>query len=136
MRHTGFEGFAEAEATGLCYPWAYKYVMKHPDAILVQGTTVVPFEKPVRKIKHAWVEHRGKAMDWQTMKAGYGGHWRGKGYPLAKFYEIYKPTNMRRYTQKEANEALLSSRGGVETGGPHFGPWHGPGSRGGRRKRS
>lgn len=104
--------------------------MKHPDAILVQGTTVIPFEKPVQKIGHAWVEHRGKAYDWQTMEAGYGGKFRGKGYPIEVFNEIYKPTGTRRYTQEEAIVALLKSRGGDVSGGPHYGPWHGPGSRG------
>jgi hypothetical protein len=132
---TGFAGFAEADAEGLCYPWAFEYVMKHPDATLCQGTTVIPLHKPETKIGHAWVTHRGKVMDWQTMEAGYGGNWRGRGYPEDIFHRLYKPTNVRCYDKEQALIAMAKSRGGLETGGSHYGPWHGKGSRGKRKRK-
>ncbi len=136
----GLDGFdAVCEPLGQCYPWAYRYLMDNPDAVLVHGT--LPRNKVMgirRAYGHGWIEHDGYVKDWQTMEAQppYGPvpAFRKTGWPLDVFYRMFQPINMRRYTHEEAMHTVLRSRGGAKEGGPHFGPWHGRGSRGGRSR--
>jgi hypothetical protein len=98
--------------------------MDNPDAVLVHGT--LPRNKVMgirRAYGHGWIEHDGYVKDWQTMEA-----------QPPVFYRMFQPINMRRYTHEEAMHTVLRSRGGAKEGGPHFGPWHGRGSRGGRSR--
>jgi hypothetical protein len=89
----------------------------------VHGTVSAPFSSPPRRYMHAWVERGGTVYDWQTMVAGHGGKYRGIGYPVAVFYDLYKPTDVTRYTTDEALTAFARSRGGRESGLQHYGPW-------------
>ena len=102
---------------GRCFEWAVQQAKgDYKDAkTIVHGTVTEPFSNPPHKYKHAWVEHRGKVYDWQTMEAGHGGKYRGKGYPLREFYDLYEPEKMTRYTSTEAVANTL--RNG------HYGPW-------------
>ena len=53
--------------------------------------------------------------DWQTMRAGHGGKFSGKGYPITTFYELYSPKNVQKYTQEQALILSIKNK--------HFGPW-------------
>jgi hypothetical protein len=53
--------------------------------------------------------------DWQTMVAGAGGKFTGKGWPKAVFYETFKPEVITEYTRSE----ILKNT----TKYDHFGPW-------------
>ena len=107
---------------GDCYRWAFNSVTES-GGTLVHGMVSEPFSSPVKKYLHAWVERGGKVYDWQTMEAGHGGKWSGKGYPIRTFYELFSPSRMTRYTSREATRKAMSSSGGRVRGGLHFGPW-------------
>jgi len=109
-------------ALGDCYRYAYHRTSEE-GGTLVHGTVEQPFARPSRSYGHAWVEHEGTVYDWQTMEAHGGGNWMGKGYPQEVFYELFKPTEMTRYTSEEALTAAASSTGGRLGGGAHYGPW-------------
>jgi hypothetical protein len=100
-------------ACGDCFRWAFRYAVKHPKALVVHGTVQEPLG--THRYPHAWVTHRGRVKDWQTMEAGFGGKWQGKGYPLATFQMLWKPQDEVRFT---AIEAIRLS---VKTG--HYGPF-------------
>ncbi|MHA2062846.1 MAG: hypothetical protein ACXABY_00455 [Candidatus Thorarchaeota archaeon] len=100
---------------GECFRWANTYVIDHPNAIVFHGTVEAPFSKPPKRYAHAWVEDRGKVLDWQIMVAHHGGKWRGKGYPREVFYELYSPKVSSSYTSTEATRSF------VQHG--HHGPW-------------
>tara|TARA_R110000803_G_scaffold184881_1_gene247199 strand:+ start:127 stop:486 length:360 start_codon:yes stop_codon:yes gene_type:complete len=106
----------EVIACGDCYRWAWKYVLKHDDAIMVHGTIQQPFSSDKKKINHAWVEHNGKVMDWQTMEAMYGGIYQGKGYPSDVFYETWSAIAEKEYDFDGILEGLKNNG--------HYGPWH------------
>jgi len=103
---------------GLCFPWAGKYVIdQHNEgAVLCHGRVTMPFSDPPEQILHAWVEHNGLCLDWQTMEAGCGGIYQGKGYPIGIFYELYTPDPVVKYDYSEALDMLVSQT--------HWGPWH------------
>ena len=109
-------------ACGQCYSWAYREVQES-GGTLVHGTVSEPFAHPPHQYDHAWVERRGKVYDWQTMEAHHGGKFSGNGYPKKIFYELFKPTRMTRYSAAKAMDAIVKSRGGIDGGGMHYGPW-------------
>lgn len=103
-------------ALGDCYRWAYNYVRKHPSAVLYQGMVTAPYaDGPEEPFGHAWVVDGGVVKDWQTMVAGFGGRYKGKGWPVDVWATRWKPTNVRRYTLDQARAELLRNK--------HFGPW-------------
>lgn len=99
---------------GQCYKWAYNEVVKN-GGILVHAEVTAPFSEPPHRYDHAWVERDGTVYDWQTMEAGHGGKFRGKGYPIKTYYELYQPRDITRYDATEARIAAVSSG--------HSGPW-------------
>jgi len=102
------------KAVGDCFRWAYTYIKKHPTALLHQGLVRLPFstEKP---FAHGWIVHNGIVKDWQTMVAGFGGKYRGVGYPEAVWNELWQPEHVRSFNQTDAMVTL--ARQG------HYGPW-------------
>ena len=110
----------EVVACGECYRWAYRQVRKS-GGVLVHGLVSPTFNDS--SYSHAWIERAGKVYDWQTMVAHHGGKWKGKGYPLKVFRELYRPTKMTKYNADAALTAVAASRGGRRGGGLHYGPW-------------
>ena len=118
---------ALAPACGDCYRWAYKYQDKHPGAVLVHGTAAHREGTKVagRRFDHAWIEHKGKVLDWQVMKSKHAGmdEYRGNGYPPEVFKKEFRPREERRY--RNHGEAMAGITAGVRAHGRmHFGPWH------------
>ena len=109
-------------ACGQCYRWAYQYVRQHPGALLVHGTVSAEAFGEGRRIDHAWVIHDGLVKDWQTMVAGFGGNWSGKGYPWADYREVWSARPEEEYTNETLWDAV--ARGAKEAGSMHYGPWH------------
>jgi hypothetical protein len=105
---------ARKKDLGDCYRWAYHYVLKNPSAILYQGEVKPPLSDDPY-FQHAWVVHDGIVKDWQTMLAGFGGKFMGKGYPKAVFEELWQPRKVTTYTRREMLEAAVKSE--------HYGPW-------------
>jgi len=109
---------ARPTPAGHCYDWAWQQIAFNPayaNAVLVHGTVAEPFARPPRRYKHAWLELDGVVRDWQTMEAACGGKWRGVGYPVEVFDELYQPKRAARYTQDQA------LKNAVRAG--HYGPW-------------
>ena len=106
---------------GRCYPWAYQYLQKHPDAVLVHGTVSEPFGSP-KRIDHAWIIHDGLVKDWQTMEAHMGGIYMGKGYPWPVYKELWSARPEAEYTSETIGDALHQCV--IDEGRMHYGPWH------------
>jgi hypothetical protein len=106
------------KAVGDCFRWAYTYIKKHPNALLQQGLVVAPYPGIEKTpYEHAWVVDKGIVKDWQTMVAGFGGKYRGVGYPEAVWNELWQPEHVRSFNQTDAMVTL--ARQG------HYGPWDG-----------
>ena len=105
---------------GQCFPWAYRYLREHPDAILLQGTVEEPFSDPPHRYWLGWVVQEGKIKDWQTMEGPMAGGMKygGVGWPIPLWMDMHKPRDVREYDRDEALDALAYCR--------HMGPWHGP----------
>lgn len=104
---------------GQCFSWANRYLWEHPDegAVVCHGTVSEPLAREPHFYEHAWVETAdGRVLDWQSMEAGCGGRWRGIGYPIDVFYELYGPENIHRYASEDVDVMVLRLR--------HHGPWH------------
>ena len=95
---------------GECFSWAYREV-RESGGILVHAK--VSFWG--KTFDHAWIEKGGKVYDWQTMVAGFGGKFRGKGYPEAVYAELWQPSGVKVFNKTEA--LVASARAG------HYGPW-------------
>ena len=91
---------------GRCYAWAWRDVQEH-GGTLVHGIVREPFVTPAHHYWHGLSERDGIARDWQCMKVGYGGKWRGKGYPLDVFYSLYEPEHVVRYDEDLASMLML-----------------------------
>lgn len=100
---------------GQCFPWAQNYATKNDGCIVCHGIVTEPCSSPPKQYVHAWIEHNGLCLDWQTMVAGCGGNFRGQGYPKDIFYELFKPHTIHTYCQERV--LVLS----LQTG--HSGPW-------------
>ena len=100
----------ETQACGDCYRYAYNKIKQFPNSTLVHGEVQDPWSG--KKFSHAWIEHGGGQIDdWQSSI-------RGKGlYDSEKFYNQWKPSNVKKYNQTQAQIKA------VKTG--HYGPWHG-----------
>lgn len=81
----------------------------------MHGLVTEPMSDPPHRYLHAWVEDNGYVYDWQTMEAGHGGIYRGRGWPRETFYEVFQPEHMVRYSWEQAL-ANLARHG-------HHGPW-------------
>lgn len=101
-------------AEGLCFPWAYQYVSENPDAVLYHGYVRMPESKDPPFV-HGWVIHDGVVKDWQTMVAGFGGPFSGRGYPKATWVYLWKPQLTVRFSAEQAHAMLLRQN--------HYGPW-------------
>jgi len=91
---------------------------------LVHGTVTATYRSNPKPYGHAWVEKGGMVYDWQTMVSGFGGNYRGKGWPIDDFYETFIPTRMKRYNARQAGKTMWDSTGGRLKGKQHYGPWH------------
>jgi len=100
---------------GECYSYAYRYSRKHPDATIVHATVIEPFAIDPNRHAHAWVEEGGIIYDWQTMVAGEGGKFTGKGWPKGVFYEVFEPKDVKKYTSSEILRNTFRNK--------HYGPW-------------
>jgi len=100
-------------ACGDCYRWAFRYAVNHPDAVIVHGAVQEPLG--ARRYPHAWVLHQGRVKDWQTIEAGFGGKWQGKGYPMRTFKALWKPEESVRYSATDAIRLSVAAR--------HYGPF-------------
>lgn len=109
-----FERQGDKLLCGLCFPWAFKRVQEY-GGTLVHGIVTSPLSDPPHEYSHAWLELGGKVFDWQTMEAGHGGKYNGKGWPVKTFYKVFQPKNLSKYDQDEAVVKLLKEK--------HYGPW-------------
>ncbi len=100
---------------GDCFRYVWNYALKHLGAIFIHGTVIEPCAMDPNRHVHAWVEDNGFVYDWQTMEAGEGGKFTGKGWPKGIYYETFKPEDITRYTMHE----ILRNTGYHN----HFGPW-------------
>lgn len=104
----------KVQPLGDCYRWAYNYIYKHGDALLHQGYVTAPLSNEPA-FPHAWVTHNGLVKDWQTMVAGFGGKFHGRGYPEAVYVELWQPSRVQTFTRAEAQRAIAKAK--------HYGPW-------------
>jgi len=104
----------KTKPAGLCFKWANQQAIKN-DAIVVHGIVTDPLSNPPHSYPHAWIEVNGVVKDWQTMEAGCGGIYRGKGYPIDVFYELFQPQDVVKYEAHEAVTKLLATA--------HHGSW-------------
>lgn len=106
-----------AQATGTCFRDAAKYI-RGTDKTLVHGLVIHPATG--KKMWHAWVEHEGMAEDC-TLPSN-----KGQScftVPVEKYYELFQPTNMKRYTDEQAMIGMVRARSPEHPYG-HWGPWH------------
>jgi hypothetical protein len=100
-------------AAGLCFEYAYHYVKDH-GGILVHAKVLTPWPPGnKRRYWHAWVEKGGRIYDWQHAE---GHHISSTN--IKDHYRIWKPTNIRRYTAKQAFAKIVSGKHNL-----HLGPW-------------
>lgn len=99
---------------GLCFPWANRYASER-GGVVVHGLVTEPLSDPPHRYLHAWVEDNGYVYDWQTMEAGHGGIYRGRGWPREAFYDVFQPEHMVRYSWEQALANLVRQG--------HHGPW-------------
>jgi hypothetical protein len=92
---------------GMCFQYAYQYMRKNGGTV-VHSTVHDPWDH--HAFEHAWVEKDGMVYDWQNMVLRDTGP-----QPEKKFYEMWKPKNIRKFTDEEAMISL--ARNG------HYGPW-------------
>jgi len=87
---------------GTCYPDAWRYVMRHPEAVLAHGTAI----SLGKRIGHAWVELPDGTV-WEPTSQAI--------FPIERFYALVDPIVEDRYTSEEA--AIMVARVGKH------GPW-------------
>ncbi len=99
---------------GDCFRYATMHAITLPgdDAAIVHGIVANPWPGAGERSHywHAWIEYRGKVLDWQTEYAG------RPAMNVADFYALFKPEQMARYSPKEAVQNMLQAK--------HHGPWH------------
>ena len=101
-----------SRACGQCYPFAVKEAVRlagpNSKGVVVVHGTIWDGDRD-RRIPHGWIEHKGKAWDWQM------GVVRVKPIATAEFYKIRKAKVSNRYP------GLLALRLTTATG--NYGPW-------------
>lgn len=100
-------------AQGDCFGFAVREAQKAlkstvADFKVVHGTAIHPWSK--QSFEHAWIESDGEAYDWQMTEVR-----RTARVPIDKFYEIWKPSGVRKYSAEQAIKKALRYR--------HAGPW-------------
>jgi hypothetical protein len=91
---------------GRCYELADKYVIDHPNSILVHGSICgTQFIRDLKRIGHAWTEENGIAFDPVT-------EW---SMPKESYLQIMNAKEEKRYTYNQASSLMLGTK--------HFGPW-------------
>ena len=99
-------------ACGECLTYAWKTASKNydnPKMKIVYGEVGNKWISGGKRYKHAWVEDKGKVMDWQTMELGMS-NFAKKGWPKSQFYKFYTPSNLNVYTPKEAIENFRKTK--------------------------
>lgn len=114
---------------GHCYDLSAKYVIDHPDAILVHGNIVPPpairAEVHHKSLDHAWVEYT-RMIESRELAGPCGSIRLGvalvydpvmdREYPREYYYNTFGATVFSAYSWEDS--AKLMRRTG------HFGPWH------------
>jgi len=85
--------------TGTCYPDAWRYVMQHPEAVLVHGTAI----SLGKRISHAWVELPDGTV-WEPSSQAI--------LPIERVYALVDPIVEDRYTADEAAHMLSVGKHG------------------------
>ena len=91
-------------ACGECLTYAWKTAAKNynnSNMKIVYGEVGNKWLSGGKRFKHAWVEDKGKVMDWQTMELGMS-KFAKKGWPKSQFYKFYSPKDLNVYSPKEA----------------------------------
>ena len=99
-------------ACGECLSYTYTQAVrnhKKKNFKAVYGTVQNKWISGGKRYKHAWVEDKGKVMDWQTMELGMS-NFAKKGWPKSQFYKFYTPSNLNVYTPKEAIENFRKTK--------------------------
>ena len=102
MTRHRMKSFAPREdLAGLCFPTATREAADRGGEVVHALVT-----HPVSRMRywHAWVERDGRVYDNTVAQL-----------PIAKFYELFQPKDVRRYSHYEANTCMLRTR--------HHGPW-------------
>lgn len=103
--HSGLASGSLA-STGTCYPDAWRYVIQHPEGMLVHGTASSINTGVSKQIGHAWVE-----LPYGTVWEPYS----KRILPIEDFYRFTDAKPQDRYTAEEA--AIMLARAG------RHGPW-------------
>ena len=91
---------------GKCYELAGRYVIDHPDAVLVHGTfNGIRFVKIDFDNDHAWVEENGEVFD-PVMDCR---------FPKEEYFELFQTTIQAKYNHDEVCRLTLETK--------HWGPW-------------
>jgi len=94
------------QPAGRCFPTAAQEARERGGEI-VHAIITHPWaghETTGKPFWHAWVERDGLVYDDAQHRM-----------PIAKFYELFQPKDVRRYSHYEANTCMLRTR--------HHGPW-------------
>jgi hypothetical protein len=97
---------------GECFSWAYVNLPDARNATLVHAIVHDPWDAS-KTYPHAWIERAGRVYDWQSVAQGLGPG--PRGWARAKFYEVYAPVEIQRYTYDTSRVMVVRHR--------HYGPW-------------
>ena len=88
-------------AEGLCFPFAVKESRKRGGQVV---HALVTHPATGKRFWHAWVERRGLVYDDVNHRLA-----------IRRFYDLFKPTDVRTYSPLEAMVYAVRTR--------HYGPW-------------
>ncbi len=90
-------------ACGECLTYAWKTAAKNynnPKMKIVYGEVGNKWLSGGKRFKHAWVEDKGKVMDWQTMELGMSNYAK-KGWPKREYYKYWNPKIDKKFSPAE-----------------------------------
>jgi hypothetical protein len=84
-------------------------IIDEKDIFICHGMVEKPYSLNYHKYTHAWVETKDRVYDWQMSLAK-------NSLSKEDFYELFKPTNVIKYTVEESMKNCLKNK--------HHGPWN------------
>jgi len=102
-------------ACGECLSYAWKTASRNydnPKMKIVYGEVGNKWLSGGKRFKHAWVEDKGKVMDWQTNdpKGPRSSKYAGKGWPTREFYKEWNVKNEKKYTPQEVADNFRKTK--------------------------
>jgi hypothetical protein len=90
-------------ACGDCY--GYAVAAARPGDVIVHAKVHDPWSG--RVFRHAWIERRGRILDWQSSQGLGPGR---RGWTKPKFMTTYRPFAMKRYDIDTARKCMIKER--------------------------